>query len=277
MNNREVVLNSVVNQPVLSSSTSTNSGVGGTNTQQIEYLPVGTIINVLPKIMADNEVNMLVAITVSDIIGSERIAGNLYPIVSSRIYTAPLRVESGYTVAIAGLDEARDTMTDSRIPFLGRIPLLKHLAGDYDRHRNRKNLMIFITPTVLEPKSHGLGEELLAEIPITHGDPLQKAPQIYPNGELAGGVESVAEAVLWADRENRRLEQVMKESRDDKKAIRDIRRLRALCETLLGWTDTAAAEYPDRADELSVHKWSLARIAQRCMRLQLQYGKNRLI
>lgn len=276
MNNREVVINSVVNQPVLSSSTSTNSGVGGTNTQQIEYLPVGTIINVLPKIMADNEVNMLVAITVSDIVGSELIAGNAYPIVSSRIYTAPLRVESGYTVAIAGLDEARDSRTEQRVPVLGKIPVIKNLFGDYDRRRNKKNLMIFITPTILESKSHGLSERVQAEIPITHSDTLQTAPQIYPDGELAGGIESLGDAVLWADRENRRLAQVMKESRDDKETYREIRRLKALCDSLLGWIDTTGANYPSHADRLSVHKWSLARIAQRCMKMQLQYGRNRL-
>ena len=276
MNNREVVINSVVNQPVLSSQTTTNSGVGGTNTQQIEYLPVGTIINVLPRIMANNEVSMLVAITVSDIIGFENIAGNAYPVVSSRIYAAPLRVDSGYTVAIAGLDEARDSKTDRSIPVLGRIPIIKHLAGSYDRRANKKNLMIFITPTVLQPKSHGLDEKLLAEIPITHDDPVQTAPKIFPNGELAGGIEAVGEAVLWADRENRRLEQVMREYRDNRETFREIRRLKALCETLLAWMDTAAQDYPERADELSVHKWSLARIAQRCMKLQLKYGKNRL-
>ncbi|MCB1100308.1 MAG: type II secretion system protein GspD [Verrucomicrobiae bacterium] len=276
MNNREVVINSVVNQPVLSSSTSTNSGVGGTNTQQIEYLPVGTIINVLPKIMADNEVQMLVAITVSDIVGSESIGGNAYPIVSSRIYTAPLRVESGYTVAIAGLDEARDSETEFRVPVLGKIPVLKNLFGDYDRRRNKKNLMIFITPTILESKSHGLEERVKAEVPITHDDPLQSAPQIYPDGELAGGIESLGEAVLWADRESRRLEQVLKESRDDKETYREIRRLKALCDSLLSWIDSTGANHPGYADRLSVHKWSLARMAQRCMKMQLEYGKNRL-
>ena len=276
MNNREVVINSVVNQPVLSSATTTNSGVGGTNTQQIEYLPVGTIINVLPKIMADKEVQMLVAITVSDIVGSESIGGNVYPIVSSRIYTAPLRVESGYTVAIAGLDEARDSRTEQRLPVLGKIPGLKHLFGDYDRRRNKKNLMIFITPTILESKSHGLEERVKAEVPITHDDPVQSAPQIYPDGELAGGLDSLGDAVQWADRENRRLEQVLKESRDDKETYREIRRLKALCDSLLSWIDTTGPNYPGHVDKLSVHKWSLARIAQRAMKMQIKYGKNRL-
>lgn len=276
MNNREVVINSVVNQPVLSSSTSTNSGVGGTNTQQIEYLPVGTIINVLPKIMANEEVSMLVAITVSDIIGNETIDGNSYPIVTSRIYTAPLRVESGYTVAIAGLDEARDSRIETRVPVLGRIPVIKHLFGDYDRRRNKKNLMIFITPTILEQRSHGLAEEVMAEIPVTHSDPLQQAPRILPDGELEGGIASLNNAVLWADRENRRIEQVLKESRDDQETYREIRRLKALCDSLLSWIDATGAGYSDQADQVSVHRWSLARIAQQCMKMQLQYGKNRL-
>ena len=275
-NNREVVINSVVNQPVLSSQTTTNSGVGGTNTQQVEYLPVGTIINVLPKIMADNEVHMLVAITISDIIGFENIAGNDYPIVTSRIYTAPLRVESGYTVAIAGLDEARDAESSARVPLLGRIPIIKHAFGHYNKRRNKKNLMIFITPSILPDRTNGLSEKPGAEIAVTHDDPKQPMPQIYPNGELVGGIGSLGDAVLWADRENRRLEQILDETRDEPETYREIRRLKALCQSLLSWIDTQAESYPSYADQLSVHKWSLSRIYQRCSKMQLRYGRNRL-
>ena len=62
----------------------------------------------------------------------------------------------------------------------------------------------------------------------------------------------------------------------DKETYRQIRRLKALCDSLLGWIDTTGTDYPSYADRLSVHKWSLARIAQRCIKMQLQYGKNRL-
>ena len=49
-NNREVVIRNVVNKPVLAASSSTTPGVGGTTTASIQYLPIGTTINILPLV-----------------------------------------------------------------------------------------------------------------------------------------------------------------------------------------------------------------------------------
>ena len=51
----------------------------------------------------------------SDIVGTEVINGNPYPIASSRVYTAPITVESGYTVAISGLDAAEERVDTSPV------------------------------------------------------------------------------------------------------------------------------------------------------------------
>ena len=99
-NNREVAIQSVVNQPVLSAQSSTTPGVGGTTTSSVSYLPIGTSINVLPKRLEDGRISLQVLITVSSIIGSEIIDGNSYPVASSRVFTAPLEVESGYTLSL---------------------------------------------------------------------------------------------------------------------------------------------------------------------------------
>ena len=99
-NNREVAIQSVVNQPVVPAQSSTTPGVGGTTTSSVSYLPIGTSINVLPKRLEDGRISLQVLITVSSIIGSEIIDGNSYPVASSRVFTAPLEVESGYTLAI---------------------------------------------------------------------------------------------------------------------------------------------------------------------------------
>ena len=79
--------------------------------------------------MADNTINLDVQLTVSSIIGERLIAGNPYPIASSRVYGSPLRVQSGYTVAIAGLDEALNSNGKSAVPFLGRLPVLGELLN----------------------------------------------------------------------------------------------------------------------------------------------------
>ena len=148
-NNREVAIQSVVNQPVLSAQSSTTPGVGGTTTSSVSYLPIGTSINVLPKRLEDGRISLQVLITVSSIIGSEIIDGNSYPVASSRVFTAPLEVESGYTLAIGGLDEASDSREGAGLPILSKIPLLRHGFKSDNKTHSRKNMLIFITPPFL--------------------------------------------------------------------------------------------------------------------------------
>ncbi len=159
LDNREVVFRSVINQPVLASSASTSLGAGATQTSAVDYLPIGTVINVLPKKMAENSVLLNISVTVSDIIGTEIIDGNPFPIASSRVYTAPIQVESGYTVAISGLDQAIDDKIDQGFPVLSKIPVLGY-AFKYRQNRNeRKHLMMFITPTVIRAEDGGVTEQ----------------------------------------------------------------------------------------------------------------------
>ena len=194
-NNREVAIQSVVNQPVLSAQSSTTPGVGGTTTSSVSYLQIGTSINVLPKRLEDGRISLQVLITVSSIIGSEIIDGNSYPVASSRVFTAPLEVESGYTLAIGGLDEASDSREGAGLPILSKIPLLKHGFKSDNKTHSRKNMLIFITPTLLDPKSGGISETPISEIPIRGNRVVQKIPSVKANGSLVGGINSISSAM----------------------------------------------------------------------------------
>lgn len=158
MDNREVSFRSVINQPVLSSNASTSLGAGATETNSVEYVPIGTVINILPKRMGDDKVLLNVSLTVSDIVGTEIINGNPFPIATSRVYTAPITVESGYTVAISGLDAAEDDRAVQGVPFLGRIPVLGYAFKFRGDASSRQHLMMLITPTLLNPTDPGVPE-----------------------------------------------------------------------------------------------------------------------
>ena len=168
LDNREVVFRSVINQPVLSSDSSTSLGAGATETTAIDYLPIGTVINILPKRMANDNILLNISIEVSDIIGEEIINGNPFPIATSRVYGAPVQVESGYTVAISGLDEAEDSRAETGVPFLRHIPVLGWAFKSRTENEGRQHLMMFITPTILSSNDSGV-----AEVPLTQrpGDP----------------------------------------------------------------------------------------------------------
>jgi hypothetical protein len=213
-NNREVSMRSVVNFPVLASSSSVSGGTGtGASTASISFLPIGTTVNILPKRINDDRVIMHTKIVVANVIGNEIIDGNSYPVPTSRVYQAPLEVQSGYTVAIAGLDEATDARAGTGIPVLSRIPVVGWAFKNRFRDRSRKNLMIFITPTIMPVDGNGVGERPISELPRFHGDQAVAAPRIHPNGELEGGAAALEQAIKWCDREERRIRNVCGEAR----------------------------------------------------------------
>jgi len=169
LDNREVTFRSVINQPVLGSSASASLGAGATQTSSIEYLPIGTVINILPKRMAGDKILLNVSVTVSDIVGTEFINGNPFPIATSRVYTAPLTVKSGFTVAISGLDAARSEESERGVPILGRLPVVGYAFKNKRNSRSRQHLMMLITPIALSSGTEGLTKKPVIREPWAQG------------------------------------------------------------------------------------------------------------
>lgn len=212
LDNREVSFRSVVNQPVLGSSASASLGAGATETSSVEYLPIGTVINVLPKRMAGNKILLNVSVTVSDIIGTEFINGNPFPIATSRVYTAPLTVQSGYTVAISGLDAARVDENESGVPILGRLPVIGYAFKNRKQDRSRQHLMMLITPVAINTGTDGLTEKPITRepwkaAPVHHQAGYDKAPVYETRDRLPVRAQPIAEVPAFdevADRKSSR-------------------------------------------------------------------------
>ncbi len=167
--------------------------------------------------MAEGRIQLQVLITISSIIGSEVIDGNTYPVATTRQFTAPLEVESGWTLAIGGLDEANRSVGGSGIPLLSRIPIGRHLFGNTTQSQTRKNLMIFITPTLLDTRSGGLTDEPISTVRVRGGTEVRvQVPRIRPDGTLVGGAGGIANAVKWLEQEFHILEQRILENRNSK-------------------------------------------------------------
>jgi len=272
-NNREVAIQSVVNQPVLSAQSSTTPGVGGTTTSSVSYLPIGTSINVLPKRLEDGRISLQVLITVSSIIGSEIIDGNSYPVASSRVFTAPLEVESGYTLAIGGLDEASDSREGVGLPLLSKIPLLKHGFKSDNKRHSRKNMLIFITPTLLDPKSGGISETPISEVPQRGGIRGPQSPRIRPDGSLAGGISSVNKAIPWIQKEHTLIRQVVSEKRASKKHSEQLQTLKNTVQALQQQIKRHIEKNPKNAKELHPNQWALIDLEEGITRTQKELHK----
>ena len=278
LNNREVQIRSVVNQPVLSAASSATLGTGATTTQQIEYLPIGTVLNILPKKMEKEKVHLNMAITVSTIIGNEIIAGNPYPVASSRVYSAPVEVDSGYTVAVGGLNEAREREGETGIPFLSKIPVLGYAFKYKNRSKNQKNLLLFITPTLIDAKEGGLPAEPQSVLPQKPADQMPSTPQIdQENGALVGGADAVPNAVAFMDREYKVLEQTVRESRATDEETKKLKELGTAIDHLRKQIEAIGLNDPYRAEEMRRYDYQLKQIKSSMTGLRYDMFKNKYL
>jgi len=67
----------------------------------------------------------------------------------SRAASTLVRVKNGQTLVLGGLLESRETKVVRKVPFLGYIPLIGWLFTSNSTTRNNTDLVIFITPTIV--------------------------------------------------------------------------------------------------------------------------------
>jgi type II secretory pathway component GspD/PulD (secretin) len=152
-NNREVTFKATTQQPIQEGSTTFGTATAAT-TSQIAYIEVGTELTVLPSVMPGTgrhkEVVLLsLSINVSTIIGQQIIGGNPYPVTSTRSYSYSVPIPSGETLAIAGLEQRTRETSDSKIPWLGDIPVLGYAFKSRNDQVQHTTLLAFITPEVV--------------------------------------------------------------------------------------------------------------------------------
>lgn len=137
---------------------SANSPAGAT----ITYTNLGVILNVTPRIAADNNISLKVVPEVSNIDGRDEqvifgleTSANIYAI--RRIETHVL-IPSGNTLVMGGLINDSKTKAWTKVPFLGDIPILGKIFQKSEKTRKKTNLLIFITPTVVGDEAFHLTE-----------------------------------------------------------------------------------------------------------------------
>jgi len=128
---------------------SANSPAGG----EVTYTNLGTILYVTPHIAANSNITMHVIPEVSNIQGQDeqilngfRNTANIYAI---RRMETHVNVPNGNTLVLGGLISDRLGNQQKKVPFLGDVPVLGRLFRHEDKSRDKANLVVFITPTIV--------------------------------------------------------------------------------------------------------------------------------
>ncbi|MCY3625427.1 MAG: hypothetical protein OXG75_05495, partial [Candidatus Dadabacteria bacterium] len=130
-------------------------GTSGVTVQTIERLPVGIRLSITPQISEGEYLNLDIVTEVSST--REAPAGlntaQFGIATTTRSADSSVIVKNGQTLVIGGLVQDREEVLHNKTPLLGDIPLIGNLFR-FKRNQNRKlNLMILLTPRIVETES----------------------------------------------------------------------------------------------------------------------------
>lgn len=122
---------------------------------EITYTNLGVILTVTPHISADQSISMRLIPEVSDrelkpdeqVIGGTLNRANIFAV--TRI-EANVSVPNGHTLVMGGLSRDQTDKAYTKVPLLGDLPILGLAFRKESKTRLKQNLLIFITPTIVE-------------------------------------------------------------------------------------------------------------------------------
>ena len=146
MDNEEAYIVVGENVPFVTGSLSTNGGVANPYTT-IERKDVGVTLKVVPHIGEGGTLRLEVEQEVSDVKANKGQAQDL--VTSKRAIKTSILAEHGQTIVLGGLISDNSIYSRQAVPGLGAIPGLGRLFRSDGQSNQKRNLLIFIHPTIV--------------------------------------------------------------------------------------------------------------------------------
>jgi pilus assembly protein CpaC len=126
---------------------------GNSDAVTITWKEFGIRLNFLPTISNSGNIRLQVAPEVSslDFANGLTIGGFEIPSVLARRVQTDVELRPGQTLAIGGLMDNTLLKEVNKIPILGDIPILGYLFKSESARQNRTELLVLVTPYVLDP------------------------------------------------------------------------------------------------------------------------------
>jgi len=170
--------------PVINVTAGTANTTGGSS---ITYSNLGVILNVTPRISANDYVNLKVvpevsrnAGTVSKVIGGQVFQADEYDV--RRVETRVM-IPSGNTLVMGGMISDSVNKGNTKVPILGDIPVLGYLFRSDTKSRLRQNLLIFITPTIVQDQDFQPTKSNFMKTPVPTSDQVEGEWSAWDSGK----------------------------------------------------------------------------------------------
>jgi MSHA type pilus biogenesis protein MshL len=164
LNNQTALIKVGTERPFFSQATvlvpTVGTTTGGTATTAagveqdiVTTITIGTILAITPQISDDDYVSLDISPVLTSLVETQTSPNKRAnaPVLDIKQASTLIRVRSGSTVVMGGLIQEETAKTQRKLPIAGDIPILGHLfRGKFEGSR-RRELIIFITPRLVEP------------------------------------------------------------------------------------------------------------------------------
>jgi len=116
----------------------------------IQFKKAVLALKVTPQITPDNRIILDLSVK-KDSVGKVIVTsgGVNVPSIDTREIATQVLVSDGQTVVLGGILETERRDTETKVPYLGDVPVLGHLFKTTSKVANKAELLIFVTPKVL--------------------------------------------------------------------------------------------------------------------------------
>jgi type II secretory pathway component GspD/PulD (secretin) len=160
VNNQTAIIKVGTDRPFFSRTTffipsQTTGGTPATTTtteDTFQTITVGTILSITPQISTNNWISLDVSPVITSLV-EERVSPSgttTAPVLDIKQASTMVRIKSDETIVLGGLIQNTSEKASRKIPFLADIPALGKLFQGRFEGKEKKELVIFLTPHIVE-------------------------------------------------------------------------------------------------------------------------------
>jgi type II secretory pathway component GspD/PulD (secretin) len=175
LDNESALISVTRSYPIINVQASTPNTSGGST---ITYSNIGTILQVTPRITANDYIWLKVIPDVSSFFGTvtKSVGGALYQAdeFDERHIETQVLIPNNHTLVMGGLVQDNPNASYTKVPLLGDIPYLGLAFRSENKSLDKADLMIFITPTIVQDEDFKeSNSEFLQSKPRYMEDPMK--------------------------------------------------------------------------------------------------------
>ena len=148
-----------------------NQQIGALQISGFNYKDIGIVLNVTPRINQDEFITLEVTPEASSgngfaTLGSGGGSSVQIPIVDTRNAKTTVLIKSGHTLAIGGMTRQDTSDSYTKVPVMGSIPGLGSFFRSKSLSKLKRDLYIFLTPTIIRATDQPLASQAVTEPPV---------------------------------------------------------------------------------------------------------------